>query len=96
MGVPRVAPGAVLLAVAVDGVALHHALITHTLSIQSAVLRFLVIVVAMNVGWSFVRAIVDGYAQHNDELARQTAHEVVDPDALRAPLMLEGQPRELS
>jgi hypothetical protein len=92
IGVPRIAPGAVLLAVAVDSVALDHALVAHTLSLQAAVLRFLVIVVAMNVGWSVVRAIVDGYAEHNDELARRSAHEIVDADGGHPTLMLPDAP----
>jgi hypothetical protein len=90
-GVPRVAPGAVLLAVAVDSMALDHAFITHTLSVQAAVLRFLVIVVVINVIWSVVGTIVDSYAQHNDENARLAAHAVVE-----AGLVKPGEPHQLT
>lgn len=70
--VPAVAPGTVLLALVVDGPALDHALLTHTLSLQAAIVRFLVILVAMHLCWSLVRAIVDHYAERNDELIRQS------------------------
>jgi hypothetical protein len=36
----------------------------------------------MHVGASVIRAIVDGYAEHNDRSARDAVHAVVDPALL--------------
>jgi hypothetical protein len=67
----RVSPWVVLAAGVVCLPAFRNAFLAHTMSAESAVSRFLVVVVVLAVGWSCVRSVVEGYLTANDDAAHR-------------------------